>query len=81
VTFQEPAGDEWEEVKGLDAQSIKCVRAHETKAAEKTASDYQHVVWAYGVIWSLFCVYGVMLWRRSKQQEADLAELKRRLGK
>jgi hypothetical protein len=73
--------DEYEAVEGLDKQSIECVRAHEEKAAAKTASDYAHVVWAYGVIWALFAGFGVLLWRRAKAQEADLAELKKRLDR
>jgi hypothetical protein len=73
------ADGEYEAVTGLDKQSIECVRAHEEKAAAKTASDYAHVIWAYGVIWSLFAIFGVLLWRRAKAQQADLDELRRRL--
>jgi hypothetical protein len=80
MTLEEPVDEQYEPVTGKDAQTVKCVRACEAEAAVKTASDYEHVVWAYGVIWALFCGYGVLLWTRSKRQEADLAELKRRLG-
>jgi len=71
--------DEYEPVEGLDVETVQCVRACEAVAAEKTASDYSHVVWAYGVIWSLFAAYGVLLWRRAQRQRDDLAELQRRL--
>jgi hypothetical protein len=74
-----PDDDTYEPVTGLDAETIQCVRACEAVAAEKTASDYQHVVWAYGVIWSLFAAYGVLLWRRAQRQNDDLAELQRRV--
>ena len=46
--------DEYEPVTGKDQETVQCVRACEAEAAEKTASDYSHVVWAYGVIWALF---------------------------
>ena len=80
VAAPDPSGDEYEPVTGKDAQTVKCVRACEAEAAAKTSSDYVHVIWAYGVIWALFCGFGVLLWTRSKRQEADLAELKRRLA-
>ncbi len=75
------AGDAYEPVTGLDQQTVQCVRACEAEAAAKTASDYEHVVWAYGVIWSLFAVYGVLLWRRAAAQRRDLDELRRRIDK
>lgn len=80
MRLEEPAADEqYEPVTGLDAQTVKCVRACEAEAAQKTASDYVHVVWAYGVIWALFAAFGVLLWRRSVQHADDLAELERRI--
>ena len=77
-TEQAP-GDEYEAVEGLDVQTKQCVRACEAEAAAKTASDYAHVVWAYGVLWSLFAVYGIMLWRRATRQRAEVADLSSRL--
>ncbi len=74
-------GDEYEPVTGLDQQTVQCVRACEAEAAAKTASDYAHVVWAYGILWSLFAGYGVLLWRRAVAQRADVAELQRRLDR
>ena len=71
--------DEYEPVTGKDQETVQCVRACEAEAAEKTASDYAHVVWAYGVIWSLFAVYGLLLWQRASRQRGDIADLQRRL--
>ena len=72
--------DDYEPVQGLDQQTVACVRACESEAAAKTASDYEHIVWAYGVIWALFAVYGVMLWRRASRQAVEIADLQRRLA-
>lgn len=72
--------DDYEPVEGLDQQTVQCVRACESEAASKTASDYEHIVWAYGVIWSLFAIYGVMLWRRASRQSVEIADLQRRLA-
>jgi hypothetical protein len=74
-----PQDDEYEAALGLDRASIECVRAYESVAAKKTASDYAHIVWAYGVLWSLFAVYGVMLWRRSQRLRGDVQALRARL--
>jgi hypothetical protein len=72
-------GDEYEAVEGLDRVAIECQRSFEAVAARKTASDYQHIVWAYGVIWSLFAIYGVMLWRRGQRLHGDVQTLHARL--
>jgi hypothetical protein len=72
-------GDDYEPVTGLDQETVACVRACEAEAAAKTASDYAHVVWAYGVIWSLFALYGVLLWRRSTRQRVEIADMMSRL--
>jgi len=81
-----PSGDKaeasrpgYEKVTGLDKETKACVRACEAEASAKTASDYQHVVWAYGVIWTVFAVYGVLLWVRSNRQRTEVADLARRL--
>lgn len=74
-----PADDAYEPVTGKDQQTVQCVRACEAEAAAKTASDYSHIVWAYGVIWALFAGYGVMLWMRAVAQRQDIAELRRRV--
>ena len=52
------------------------VRQLEQIAADKTASDYVHIVWAYGVLWALFAAYGIFLWRRSARLRADMNELR-----
>jgi len=72
--------DDYEPVTGLDQETIACVRACESEAAAKTASDYEHIVWAYGVIWSLFAIYGVLLWRRATRHNVEVADLQRRLS-
>jgi hypothetical protein len=72
--------DEYEPVTGLDQETVACVRACEAEAAAKTASDYAHVVWAYGVLWSLFAIYGVLLWRRATRQRAEIADMTSRLA-
>ncbi|MCH9680144.1 MAG: hypothetical protein K0V04_01820 [Deltaproteobacteria bacterium] len=71
--------DEYVAVEGLDTRSIECEAIFEAKAARKTASDYEHIVWAYGVLWSLFAIYGVMLWRRSQRLRADVDRLRTRI--
>jgi len=75
------AVDEYEAVEGLSRGDIECQRAHEAIAAKKTASDYQHIVWAYGVLWSLFAIYGVMLLRRGQRLRADVDSLRARIDK
>lgn len=76
-----PQDEEYEAVEGLDRASIECTRIHEAAAAKKTASDYQHIVWAYGVLWSLFAIYGVMLWRRGQRLRSDVETLRTRIDK
>ncbi len=78
---QAPAlgGGEYEPVEGRDRQSIECQRACESVAAKKTASDYSHIVWAYGIIWALFCGYGILMWRRAQRLAADVEALRRRI--
>jgi len=71
--------EEYEPVEGLDRASKACVRACEAEAAAKTASDYQHIVWAYGILWALFAAYGVLLWKRASRQRVELLDLERRL--
>lgn len=73
------SSDEYEPVTGRDQETVACVRACEAEAAAKTASDYAHVVWAYGVIWSLFAMYGILLWRRATRQRVEIADLTQRV--
>jgi hypothetical protein len=85
MTYEQPAApagdDAYEPVTGRDAETVKCVRACEAEAAAKTASDYQHVVWAYGVIWALFAAYGILLWRRAVRQGQEIGDLVGRMGR
>lgn len=71
--------DEYEPVSGKDQETVRCVRACEAEASAKTASDYAHVVWAYGVIWALFAIYGLLLWQRATRHKVEIADLERRL--
>lgn len=73
--------DGYEVVEGLDPVSQQCIRAHEVEAAKKTAKDYSHIVWAYGIIWVVFAIYGALLWRRAVAQRAAIDDLKRRIAK
>lgn len=78
----EPAAapsDDYEPVTGLDRATKSCVRACEAEAAAKTASDYQHIIWSYGILWALFAGYGVFLWLRSNRQRIEMQDLERRL--
>lgn len=82
VVVAAPASEAgYEKVEGRDRETIECQRACEAVAADKTASDYSHIVWAYGVIWALFCVYGIMLWRRSQRLADDISALSRKLDR
>jgi hypothetical protein len=62
-------------VEGRDPTTVRLKREYEAEVEAKVASDYQHIVWAYGVIWVLFVGYGMLLWRRASAQKADLARL------
>jgi hypothetical protein len=72
--------NEFEAVEGLDPQTIREKRAFEEEVSRKVASDYVHIVWAYGIIWVLFAAYGVMLWRKNIQVGRDVAALNKRLN-
>lgn len=78
---QQPAGpaEGYEKVENLDRGFKGCVRACEAEAAAKTASDYQHVVLAYGILWALFAIYGAILWARANRQRVEVQDLERRL--
>lgn len=66
-------------VEGRDPQTVRLKREYEAEVENKVASDYSHIVWAYGIIWALFAIYGVLLWRRSAAQRDDLAALNAKL--
>ena len=63
---------------GRDPETVRLKRAYESEVEAKVASDHQHIVWAYGVIWVLFVGYGMLLWRRANAQRADLERLQKR---
>lgn len=73
------ADDEYEAVEGLDQETQSLMRKYEAKVERKVASDNAHIVAAYGVIWSLFAIYGVFLLIRTFRQQRDLADLKKQL--
>ena len=67
-------------VEGRDPQTTRLKREYEAEVERKVASDYSHIVWAYGIIWALFAIYGLILWRRGSAQRADLERLRTRKG-
>ncbi|HEY8379325.1 MAG TPA: hypothetical protein VIK91_22680 [Nannocystis sp.] len=75
-----PAAGEYEPARGVSREEKELLAALEDQAAAKTASDYQHIIWAYGVLWALFALYGLFLWRRSARLRADVDELRRAIG-
>jgi hypothetical protein len=74
-------GDEYAPVVGISKEDTATLRVLEGKAADKTARDYEHIVWAYGVLWALFAAYGLFLWRRSARLRADMSDLQRALDR
>lgn len=76
-----PGPDEYAPVVGISKEDTATLRMLEGKAADKTARDYEHIVWAYGVLWALFAAYGLFLWRRSARLRADMNELQRSLDR
>ncbi|MBA3547768.1 MAG: hypothetical protein H0T76_14890 [Nannocystis sp.] len=74
-------GDDYAPVVGISQEDTATLRMLEGKAADKTARDYEHIVWAYGVLWALFAAYGLFLWRRSARLRADMNDLQRALDR
>lgn len=71
--------DEYAPVAGRSLKEVEQVRMLESVAAQKVARDYQHIIWAYGILWALFAGYGIFLWRRSARLRADMDALRREL--
>ncbi len=71
--------DGYEDVEGLDQETVALKREYEAQVEQKVASDYAHIVVAYGVIWSLFALYGLYLLIRSGRLSRDLGELRRKV--
>ncbi len=67
-----PSGDGYEKVVGRDLRSIELERQIEARAAAKTASDYAHIVWAYGILWSVVALYVLYLYRRVLRLRRDM---------
>lgn len=67
-------------VEGRDPKTVRLKRKYEAEVENKVASDYSHIVWAYGIIWTLFAIYGVLLWRRAAAQKADVDALNAKLA-
>ena len=82
ATLMQPPAQtsEFEVVSGLDPATVKLKRVYEAQVEAKVASDYQHIVWAYGIIWALFAAYGWVLWRRARAQLRDSMALAARIG-
>ena len=72
-------GDGYEAVTGLDAQTQQLKREYEAEVEAKVASDYSHIVWAYGIMWSLFCAFGIAMLLRAQRQHKDLEALRREI--
>lgn len=66
-------------VAGLTVKDKEHKAMLEEQVAAKVANDYQHIVWAYGVLWSLFAIYGIFLWWRSAKIRLDVEDLRRAL--
>lgn len=73
----QPSDADYAPVVGRSLEDVEKLRSLEEQAAAKTASDYQHIIWAYGILWALFAAYGLFLWRRSARLRADMAALRR----
>lgn len=76
---EEKKDDGYAPVTGRSLEDVEKLRVLEGQAADKAARDYEHIIWAYGVLWALFAAYGIFLWRRSARLRADMDELRRSL--
>ena len=77
----EPAAEneEYESYRDSDPAVVEFKIRYESEVEAKVASDYSHIVWAYGVIWALFAVYAMFLWRRSRVLSADVDALRAKM--
>ncbi len=71
------ADDGYAPAVGLTRQDKEKAAMLEQQVSDKVISDYTHIVWAYGILWSLFVAYGIFLWFRSARLKADLEDLRR----
>ncbi len=72
---------EYAPVVGVSVADRQKLAELESIASAKSARDYEHVIWAYGVLWALFAAYGLFLWRRSARLRADMDDLNHALSK
>lgn len=79
--IEQPAEAPTKRVEGRDPETVRLKREYEAEVEKKVASDYSHIVWAYGIIWALFAAYGIFLWRRAVTQQADLDALRAKQSK
>ena len=73
--------DEYEAAEEFSPEVARCKQIVEPGVSQKVAADYAAVVWAYGIIWSLFALYGLFLWMRSRSIQRDIIELRRQIDK
>ncbi|MEE9385587.1 MAG: hypothetical protein V3V08_19430 [Nannocystaceae bacterium] len=60
---------------------MKLKREYEAEVEQKVATDHVHVIWAYGLIWAIFAVYGAILWKRSLSLGRDVDALRSQIDK
>lgn len=70
---------DYEKVEGIDRKTVELKRAYEAEVEAKVASDYSHIVWAYGLIFALFAGYGAFLLFRSSKLSKDIDDLGKKL--
>jgi hypothetical protein len=73
--------DGYEPAVGFDRATTEAKRSLEPVVYDKVVSDMTHVVWAYGIIFALFAVYAVTLWRRARSLSTDLDALRREVDR
>jgi hypothetical protein len=79
-TAKEAANDgAYAPVTGISRADKEQAAQMEQQVAHKVASDYSHIIWAYGILWTLFALYGIFLWRKSAALKADMQDLRRAL--
>lgn len=74
---EEGGGEGLQKVEGRDPETVRQKREFEAEVNKKVASDNVHIIWAYGIIWVIFAIYGALLWRRAAAMRADLEALRK----
>ncbi len=62
-------------VEGYDRKTVELKREYEAQVERKVASDYSHIILAYGVIWTVIAAYGIFLLVRGVKLRSALAQL------